>query len=273
MRLLRFSIAILTVILWMGCEEAEPPEGGRYGDVVEFSGHTWDIKSSADLMGPGPNYFSDHPDDIWVDSKGYLHMRIASHDGIWYATELVSQDTVGYGTYVFTVESQLQEIDPNIVLGLFTWDNNSFFTQANSEIDIEFSKWGNPEDSNTLSYAVQPVSFGPYYPERVNSPDMDGSVWNGVSTHGFTWTDTLVTWESYAGENWREGELLASWSFDLNNPARVKNEGGNSSAAIIIPAPGETTNARINFWLLNGSAPTDQKEVEVVIRSFSYTPL
>ena len=32
-------------------------------------------------------------------------------------------------------------------------------------------------------------------------------------------------------------------------------------------------NARINLWLFRGSAPTDGRNVEVVLSDFSYTPL
>jgi hypothetical protein len=247
----------------------------RTGDTLTFSGRQWVIKYSESPVGPGPNFFSKRPSDVFIDSKGRLHMKIVQHDKKWYATEVVTLDNLGYGTYIFTVIGDLVNIPENIVLGLFTWDNNTFADQANSEIDIEFAKWNDASNPYTLHYSAQPVNFGPYYPERTHNPETNPDHLIGKSTHAFTWTDTLVSWKSYTGGTFGEGELIAEWTFDLNNPARVKNENGNSSAPIIIPAPGNTTNARINFWILPGisTAPTDGQEHEVIIESFEYQPL
>lgn len=269
------TLFVFTAIL-NSCKQSEPEDVlGRIGDVVEFSGYKWDVKQNEYLVGPGPNYFSGYYSDVFTDENGYLHLRIAEHDGKWYSTEVVTQDNLGYGKYVFVTQADLENIPENTVLGLFTWDNNSFYENANSEVDIEFSKWGNIENEYTMNYSVQPVNFGTYYSERTyNAPNNPGEL-VGISTHVFTWTDTLITWQSYKGDSEAADDLIAEWSFDLDNPGRVKTENGNSSAPIIIPAPGATTNARINFWILPwvNEAPTDGLEQEVVIRKFSYTPI
>jgi hypothetical protein len=61
---------------------------------------------------------------------------------------------------------------------------------------------------------------------------------------------------------------------DGNTP-RVKIDGGQTSLPIVIPAPGETTNARMNLWTLpyTSIGPNNQLEHEVVIRSFIYEPM
>lgn len=256
------------------CEQSDAEFIARDGNELEFAGRKWWIKHGPILMGPGGNYFSNHPNDVWVDKNGFLHLKIREKGSDWISTEVVSREVMGYGTYIFTVEADLRNIDPNVVLGLFTWDNHTFQEQANSEVDIEFAKWGEDEEENTLQYGVQPIFFGPYYEERAFRPGNDGDNWVGISTHGFTWTDTLITWESYIGENYGVGEPVASWTFDLNNPARVKEEGGNFSDPVIIPAPGDSTNARMNLWLLEGpSGPKNQLPYEVIIRNFEYRPL
>jgi hypothetical protein len=160
----------------------------------------------------------------------------------------------------------------NVVLGLFTWDNNTFFNQANSEVDIEFSKWGNESSTTPLTYSVQPVNFGPYYDERSEYAAMDPSALVGVTTHVFEWTDTLITWYSYPGDYDSGLPIFSSWSFDLSNPARIKYEGGQQSVPIIIPAPGNTTNARMNFWTLPHVAigPSNGLPHEIIIRDFHY---
>ncbi|MFN3940888.1 MAG: hypothetical protein ACK4IY_09890, partial [Chitinophagales bacterium] len=132
-----------------------------------------------------------------------------------------------------------------------------------------------PNEERTLHYSVQPVNFGPYYPERTRGMETKPGELIGVTTHTFTWTDTLVTWASFMGEGINAEKQIASWSFDLNNPPRVKNENGITSNPIVIPAPEDNTNVRINFWILPwvSPAPTDGQEHEFVIRSFQYTPM
>lgn len=266
-------IAILTSALFQSCDQSEPPSFGRVGDVVSFSGYDWDVKHDNVLQGPGPNWFSNDLDDIYVDQNGYLHMHITERDGRWYATEVVSQDTMGYGTYTWTIEGDFVNQPDNIVVGLFTWDNNTFFEQANSELDVELAKWGEDKE-NTLQYAVQPVAFGPYYPERTNNPEGTEPWLIGVSTHEIHWTDSLVSFRSFHGEDKLEQNIISTWSFDLDNPARIKNEGNNSSEPVVIPEPGNTTNARINYWLLPwiNEGPSDGERQEFIVRKFDFEP-
>ena len=276
-RLFNLLSTLIVMAGFSGCAQSDPEDVlSRDGDVVDFSGYKWDVKIFEEYpVGPGPNYFSGYYEDVFVDEKGYLHMRISEHDGRWFSSEIISQQNMGYGTYEFVTQADLENIPENVTLGLFTWDNNTFYEQGNSEIDIEFSKWGDVDEDNTLNFSVQPVNFGPYYPERTETIDTDPGELVGVTTHLFTWTDTLITWKSYKGNSKDDTDEIASWSFGLDNPPRVKNENGESSLPIVIPAPGATTNARINFWILPwiDDAPTSGQELEVVIQRFSYTPM
>lgn len=266
----------LPVVCWESCAPCDDPSLGRYchpcDDPMYFAGRSWEIKEHENQQwGPGPNYFSGRSSDVFVDSLGFLHLKIVNRDGKWFSTEVVSEDTMGYGVYTWVVEADLEQIDPNGVLGLFTWDNNSFQAQANSEVDIEVAHWGNPAEQDILLYSVQPVWFGSYYPERTQKINTPAGALNGITAHRLVWTDSLITW--YSWERFADGpNLIGSWSFDLNNPPRVKQENGLTSNPIVIPAPGSTTHARMNLWLFNGSAPMNGQEYEVIIRNFSYEP-
>ena len=268
-------LGVAAMAMFSSCKQSDPEEVlMRQGDIVNFAGRKWDVKSSVNQVGPGPNFFSKLYEDVWVDENGYLHLNIANRNGNWYSTEVISQDTMGYGTYTWTIQADPMSFANNVVLGLFTWDNNTFFTQANSEVDIELSKWGNADSEVPLTYSVQPVNFGPYFDERSEYANTDSNNLLGVTTHQFTWTDSLITWRSWRGDIDVVNPIMSSWSFDLSNPARIKYEGGQSSNPIIIPAPGNTTNARMNFWTLPHVAvgPENVMEHEVVIRNFSYEP-
>ncbi len=272
---MRKIIGLVIICFAIACKQSDPQDVlPREGDVLTFAGRKWDIKSSSTFVGPGPNLFSRRYNDVWVDENGYLHLSIVNHDGAWYSTEVISQDTMGYGKYAWTVQCDPMRFASNVVLGLFTWDNNTFFTEANSEVDIELSKWGSDTMQSPLTYSVQPVFFGPYNDERSEYALIDTSLHRGVSTHVFEWTDTLITWYSYKGDIDSNQPIYASWSFDLNNPAKIKYEGPYQSQPIVIPAPGNTTNARMNLWTLAhiAAGPEDERFHEVIIRDFEYTP-
>jgi hypothetical protein len=113
------KVALVWFSLWLGlgaCKLDDPPGYGRQGDLVRFSGRLWDVKSGPGLLGPGPNYFSNRPSDVYMDGKGYLHLRIQEHDGRWYSTEVVGRDTLGYGTYRWVIEGDNENIANNTVL-------------------------------------------------------------------------------------------------------------------------------------------------------------
>lgn len=270
-------VLLFSLLAMASCKQSPPPvpEPGpaEKGDI-SFSGYEWWYKSSTNAVGPGPNLFSDSSANIWVDAQGSLHMKITNRNNQWQCAEVVSVQEMGYGTYTFTTASNVVDIDHKIVVGLFTWDTYSFQEQANSEIDIEFAKWNNAAETNTLTYSAQPVSNWPVqFTERSNVPAMtDLEPLRGISTHVFEWTPSIVRWASYAGET-ASGTPIASFEFDANNTPRQKIEGGNVSNPIVIPAPSDSTNARINTWLLFGDAPTDGKEFELIVKSFNYTPL
>ena len=122
--------------------------------TITFSGYDWNVKSCETLAGPGPNYFSDREEDVWVDEDGQLHLKITKRNGRWYCTEVFTEASLGYGKYIFYVASRVDQLDKNIVLGLFTWDDTAPEHNCR-EIDIEFAKWGK-ETNDNAQYVVQP---------------------------------------------------------------------------------------------------------------------
>ncbi len=260
---------------------AEIPHIETTPRTIEFAGMSWGIKHNAEgKAGPGPNYFSNDERDVWVDDQGRLHLTISLRDGKWRCTEVVSEASTGYGEYEFQVTGPIDKLDPNVVLGLFTWDTQTWKTDANSEIDIEVTRWSKAGAPN-LHYAVHP-GWGPdtesgRHPERVKVRHM--KLTGDVSTHVIQWSPTRVTCASYQGEEQDPKRLIDRWGFDDTNPPRIVGNGqGEVTDPIVIPKPSPTTNTRINLWLNNadrdhlGDPPTDGQPIEVIISGFKYTP-
>ena len=215
--------------------------------TIRFSDYTWHVKASEAPTGPGPNYFSGEPADVWVDKLGRLHLRIVKRGGRWYCSEVYSAKAFGYGTYAFTLASRVDQLDKNTVLGLFTWDDNDP-AYAHREIDIEFTRWGDEAAANA-QFAVQPWD----HPGHRHLFDMALS--SVFSTHSFHWKAGDVLFSSRRGHAPALAETIETWSY---------------TGADIPPAG--AGNARINLWLTDGTSPSNQQDVEVVVESFRFTP-
>jgi hypothetical protein len=246
---------------------------------IAFAGYCWEVRKTTEPQAAGPNYFSNDSRDVWVDADGRLHMKISSRDGKWLCSEIFSQGQFGYGTYSFQVVGNVAQLDRNVVLGFFTWDDNYLDIGAFSEIDIELTKWGDPVSMN-LYYSVQPI-YGPdtvsgMYPERSASRLFWLDV--PISTHSFTWSPDSIIFYSHEGFDDPDGRPLGTWEFTSANPPRRYNT-TTLATPVVIPAPGATTSIRINLWLNDkdksglGDPPANGQEVEVVIDDFEYTPL
>lgn len=216
---------------------------------IDFAGYGWWVLQSDWPIGAGPNFYADIPSHVYTDPDGYLHLNIAQIDSDYYCSEVVCEDSLGYGKYVYTVSSGVESLDENIVLGLFTWEDD--VPQYNyREIDIEFSRWGNPVN-DCGQFVVQPWDTpGNMYRFDLNSP--------GTTTHEITWQPQEVNFVSYYGQytqNPAPQDIIASWSYNGDD---------------IPPVGGE--NPRINFWLVSGQPPVDGQDAEIVIEDFQFIP-
>lgn len=219
-----------------------------YPRSVRFAGRTWHVRScAAGALGPGPNHFSDAPEDVFVDANGNLHLRIVRRGTQWFSTEVVAEapSRLGYGSYTFVLGSRVDLLDKNVVLGLFTWEDGAP-KQNNREIDIEFSRWGEAGAPNA-QYVVQPFDRAGNR-QRFSFQQSGSSSW-----HRFTWKSGSVNFASWNGPPTRAPAM--AWRCTSGD----------------VPQPGGEQ-VRINLWLLNGQPPSDGKSVEVIVHAFSHTP-
>ena len=219
--------------------------------LISFSGYDWWVKTSSGLIGPGPNYFSDSTNNVWLDQQGRLHLRITNISNQWQCAEVVTRRTFGYGSYRFALDSPVNNINPSVVLGLFTWSDDPAYTHR--EIDIECGRWANTNDINDAQYVVQPWDSAGHLVRYAVPAGLTNS------THLFTWQTNRVTYQSQRGSYSpapAATNILSNWAF---------------TDAAAVPQTGDE-NIRINLWLINGTPPTDNQEAEFIIRSFEFVP-
>jgi hypothetical protein len=231
-------LLILVVIPHTSAEES-------FDKIINFSGFDWAVKQSAQSVGPGPNFFSNDTDSVWIDSQGRLHEAIVKKNGKWYCAEVVCTRNLGYGTYRFIVNNSANTQDQNSVLGLFTWDDNSDYNHR--EMDIEISRWGEMTNNNS-QYVVQPYSSKENIIRFMNSDS------TGSSIHEFTWNPKDIHYMSKRSDD-TPNSTIYDWNYSGKD----------------IPKPGKE-NPRINFWLFNGVFPEKEENQEIIIDQFEYYP-
>ena len=237
------ALAAILTIVGFGVMASSVSSAGKpgYPDKITWSGFTWDVKTSQSAVGPGPNIFEKA--NVAVDGIGNLHLRIARNAaGKWSCAEIIGPTTYGYGTYAFMLASRVDALDPNAVLGLFTWSDRAPY--AHREIDIEFARWSNPADPTSGQYVVQPYDR-PNHLHRFTQPSATSSL------QRFTWQQDRIFWESFAAN----GAPIDAYTYTGTD----------------VPKSGDER-VHLNLWLFNGAAPTDSSPVEVVLTSFTFRP-
>ncbi|WP_299670416.1 glycoside hydrolase family 16 protein [uncultured Polaribacter sp.] len=242
---MKYSINIVIYVAFIfttvsSCDKSkeEPVAQEPTTRVINFSGFEWIVRTSdAKKQGPGPNLFSNSEDNVWVDNEGRLHLKIIEKGGNWYCSGITLRKTYGFKKYVIYVASRVDQLDENVVGGLFTYKNDD------EEIDIEFSRWSETNNQNS-QFAVQPSYISG------NKTRYNLNLTSNLSTHFFDWQADKIEFGSYQGHtlNPDSKDIISTWTYTGTN----------------IP-PENEERFKINLWLFRGNAPTNKESAEMII--------
>ncbi len=244
-RILLLLNSLLIPILFFSCSDNEGTDIKNIENLpraISFSGFEWIAEDSGtSRINPGQNYFSGSEENVWVDKKGNLHLKITYRNGVWHCAKVTLKESYGFKKYVFNISSRVDKLDENVVGGLFAYLDDS------NEIDIEFSKWG-AEGNMDSQFAVQPAhQEGNIYRYNLNLKGKN-------STHVIDWKKSLIDFASYRGHSStrpKPGKIISEWTYTGNS---IPVEDGEK--------------IMINLWLFKGVTPSDNKEAEMIIKSF-----
>ena len=197
------------------------------------------MKTSIGAVGPGPNVFA--AANATVDTSGHLHLAITKRNGKWTCAEVVLNASLGYGTYEWELGSNAANLDPNVVLGLFTWNDAPDYNHR--EIDFEAARWGRASDPTNAQWVVQPYNTSGNLTRWVLGSTVPTVV-------RFTWAASSVRFETVVG-----GNVVSAWNYTGSD----------------VPVPGGE-NARMNLWLYQRKAPKNGQPSEVILNSFTFRP-
>jgi hypothetical protein len=235
----------------------------RYGRTVSFAGYSFAVKDAPLPVGPGGNRFSAAPGDVFVDEAG-LHLTVARRNDAWQSTEVILPTSLGYGTYSFQTKGQLDDLDPEVTLGLFTWDaygDEESGASPHREIDFEIARWGHAADSTNAQMVVQPFQT-PGNLQRFTVPRLTDDLF---VTQFFTWSQDKIEFVAVRGKHtpldFTEADVINQFTY-RHDPS--KNH--------YVPTPGRAK-IHMNLWLRDGATALARGDrVEAVIAGFQFFP-
>jgi hypothetical protein len=224
------------------------PGQNNASETIKFSGYNWIVKSGT-ALGPGPNAWG--AKNAWVDAAGLLHLKVSFDraSSKWLCAGITSTENFGHGAYQWQVQGPVSTLDKNVVAGLFHYSGPDGY----NELDVEFARWGDSSKPN-VNYSVYPAAGTTGKQQRVTTEWMQSG--GTASTHRYIWTVNSVVVKSMNGFYNDDTNLFFTHTFE--------------SPLSVIPTA--KMPVKMNLWCFRGLAPSDGKEVEIVIRSFKFIP-
>jgi hypothetical protein len=233
---------------------------------IDFAGMKWHVMDyGAKIHGPGNNLWS--KENVWVDENGFLHLLISKRKGKWYCAEVVSHEHASYGDYQFSFEFLDADQDPNLVFSTYLYVDRSGAEgvpepDSLKEIDIEFTRWGDPNYPNTQYSIHCDAEIDDYHREWPFDKSMD-------------FETAIVANEVYGTIiGWFEDQI----EFQVSSPVNLLNRNGISKSTYdssigkdfnpdyIPDENNDLLRVHINYWLHSAKPPKNKKDFEVVIR-------
>jgi len=218
--------------------------------ALRWSGREWRVTSGG-MAGVARG----NPENVSIDEKGYLHLSMVQRDGKWTASELFTTERLGFGRYQWVVEGDVYAMDPSTVLGLFTYGPTAHIgVDAENEIDIEFSQWGNTCGDCNADFTVYPSTGHRVKDGKSAWEDNFHVAGENVTTARMAWSSTRIIF------------TLMKGSQPIGTTADViKTETYESTTDNIpqVPLP-----VGINLWCFK---KTPSKNQSVIVRSFEYS--
>jgi hypothetical protein len=161
---------------------------------LTWKGIEWKVRSYDGEPGGENNKWLTN--GAYIDDLGRLHLTITKEGDTFYSSELCTPTKYRYGVFRWRIETPLNDLDPNVCLGGFTYLNDT------TEIDIEYSKW--IHDTRELWYSNQPHHFPGYQIEQAQP--IIGEI---------DWSPSRIIFSSW----YADGTLIAQYQTTTDIPA------------------------------------------------------
>jgi len=181
------------------------------GGTIQFSRYSWSIRNVFSHRGGVDNEFD--AKNVQVDEKGRLHLRITGTPGNWKCAEIKLDQSLGYGTYRFSV-AEVTPLEPASVLGIYTWDEDAINLNRR-EMDIELGRWGEPA-AKDVQFIIAPY-YVPANVVRFNVP-------HRLLTYSLRWSSGRAEFAVEQPSSSVRTRVLARYAFTAGVPSSGKEK-------------------------------------------------
>ncbi|HUB00207.1 MAG TPA: hypothetical protein VMA34_17880 [Terracidiphilus sp.] len=210
--------------------------------IIHFSGYDWRVETGGNGRLGHADFYD--PANVWTDTKGYLHLRIQEHNGLWEGGGVSLIRNLGYGSYVFVVQDT-SKLGTAASLELFTAEDVRT-ADIPGEMDIDLHNGSLTENKNAW-YIIQPF----YIPENLARFTVPG----GVLTHTLRWEPGRASFKTVRGSTTDpHAPMVAGHIFTSGVPISAKQT------------------AHIDLYLHHRSNDSPPKQEEIVIERFEFFP-
>lgn len=143
---LKSVISIVYILILIQGAELENQSAGHVGTRFSWSGHEWQVKIKDEPAGPGPNVFGLHTENVRLTRSKALQLSVLPTDNGWSCAEIFSSGLLRNGLFLFEVSGHARNIHPQLVAGMFTY--NESLNHHYNESDVEISSWGSSDIEN-----------------------------------------------------------------------------------------------------------------------------
>ena len=227
--------------------------------------------------------WSDDSTAVSLSNDGALHLKAIataakkSSNRIFNCSEISLATPLGYGTYEWDVAgdaSALGDADPNVVLGMFMYKNDTL------ELDVELARWGNKTP-------------GAHNADFVNQPGAGAGnrmFWSLPArsmhtTYKIQWNATAVVWTAFATENRGSGssssDAAGAGGGEAGAGGGEAGAHGADWAAPQTPYASQVSTDKVpaadgmlvhlNLWMFQGRATAAANVIEVVFTDFRFS--
>jgi hypothetical protein len=208
-------------------------------DKINFGGFEWEVyRVPKDSFGIS---YANSASNVWVDHKGWLHLRLTKEPEGWTGAEIRMTRSLGYGTYSFLVDRS-SELEAATVFRIQFFDPLDA-GQYHRAFDFMLGQFGDPTIKNG-QYSMLPVNI-------------PGNVYRFTVPHG-TFMQSV---------RWERGRL----SFQTQRTDRQSLIVAQHAFTSGVPTPGGEQ-IHISLFAYGNSKIAQRKGAEVIVQRFVYLP-
>jgi hypothetical protein len=257
-------IILFFVLSSCGNEDKKlPAESNILQDgYIKFSNFNWVIDSSANFA-DSPNLYLINKNNVEIDKSGNLVVSMKKIGDTWFGGKITSDSILGYGDYIFYIESKIDKIDANVNFSIIGVNVKSGDFEGLTQMGIAFSYYGDKSLSSDLNYFK--YSTDQKVAESI-IPDHPFKLRGQYSVHKLRILQDEIGFYSYDGENADESKLINKYEVKRENTTKEFRD-------INYAKTSDSIKVVIYLCLNEANKPDNDKEINIVIKKFEFKPV